>query len=74
MIDIALCREEKRVPCPKCKGAKRVAVCDCEGGSNPEWHDCDVCNGDGTVSNGVPGAVLRKACRLKLRGESLRVG
>ena len=58
---------EKRVPCPQCKGAKRVAVCDCAGGSNPEWHDCDVCEGSGAVPNGVPGA------RLKERGESLRV-
>jgi hypothetical protein len=65
---MAIRRElEKRVPCPKCKGAKRVAVCDCEGGSNPEWHDCDVCAGEGTVPNGVPG------CRLADRGEHLRV-
>jgi hypothetical protein len=67
--DLTAIREalEARERCPACGGLMRVAVCDCEGGSNPEWHDCDTCNGEGTIPAGVPG------CRLVPRGEHLRV-
>jgi len=58
---------KQRIVCPECEGLKPLCLADSEAEENPEWFECQRCNGEGTIPNTIPGV------KLLPRGEHVRV-